>query len=254
MGGLTICPGDLDFYRLDVACGETMAAGISFDAAAGDLDLYLLDPTGTQALDQSATEAGSETVAWDATSDLGTAYLMVVGYPKESTANTYTMEVYKEELGSCAADGEEPNNGSFAATPVTASGSLPGLTLCCDQDWFSFPAGPGEVTATVTFPAGSTVKAWFTESGSPGQTWNLACAAGKCSGVRTLPASGTLYVAVEGSYATTYALEAVVEKGSTPSGCAGHCGDKSGDCWCDDACAQYGDCCDDVCTACGYCG
>lgn len=41
----------------------------------------------------------------------------------------------------------------------------------------------------------------------------------------------------------------------TTSYCAGYCGlrSPSGGCYCDSACSQYGDCCPDVCTTCGYC-
>ena len=42
---------------------------------------------------------------------------------------------------------------------------------------------------------------------------------------------------------------------SAPPSCEGICGGKhpSG-CWCDPDCWNYGDCCEDVCEACGYCG
>lgn len=37
--------------------------------------------------------------------------------------------------------------------------------------------------------------------------------------------------------------------------CAGNCGGTGASgCYCDDMCAQYGDCCSDVCSACGFCG
>lgn len=40
-----------------------------------------------------------------------------------------------------------------------------------------------------------------------------------------------------------------------PTGyCSGYCGYRSPTgCYCDTACSQYGDCCPDVCTTCGYC-
>jgi hypothetical protein len=37
--------------------------------------------------------------------------------------------------------------------------------------------------------------------------------------------------------------------------CVGHCGEKTeGGCWCDTTCASNGDCCEDICAACGFCG
>ena len=43
--------------------------------------------------------------------------------------------------------------------------------------------------------------------------------------------------------------------GESPGGgCEGACGGQTaGACWCDDQCKQYGDCCPDVCEACGFC-
>jgi len=35
-----------------------------------------------------------------------------------------------------------------------------------------------------------------------------------------------------------------------PNSCTGHCGGNAGNCYCDDQCVQYGDCCDDVCMEC----
>ncbi len=33
--------------------------------------------------------------------------------------------------------------------------------------------------------------------------------------------------------------------------CQGKCGAQSTDCWCDDKCSGYGDCCKDICEICG---
>lgn len=55
--------------------------------------------------------------------------------------------------------------------------------------------------------------------------------------------------------ALTDVAVAVVKNGGGPT-CASSCGGMSQDhsCWCDSKCAQYGDCCDDVCDECGGCG
>nr|MCH9681616.1 hypothetical protein [Deltaproteobacteria bacterium] len=54
--------------------------------------------------------------------------------------------------------------------------------------------------------------------------------------------------AVSGSYCT-------MGGGGTPPptgpSCAGHCGTNAGSCWCDPACANYGDCCHDKVAVCG---
>ena len=40
----------------------------------------------------------------------------------------------------------------------------------------------------------------------------------------------------------------------TAGSCSGKCGGQASDCYCDSLCQSYGDCCDDACNACGYCG
>jgi hypothetical protein len=51
--------------------------------------------------------------------------------------------------------------------------------------------------------------------------------------------------------ATSQATEYCEWAAPTPAGsCAGHCGGPADACWCDAACAGYGDCCDDFDAAC----
>ena len=46
---------------------------------------------------------------------------------------------------------------------------------------------------------------------------------------------------------------------SAQGSCEGACGGPASSCWCDNLCAQYGDCCEDICEFCassaapGYC-
>ena len=43
--------------------------------------------------------------------------------------------------------------------------------------------------------------------------------------------------------------------GGVAGSCEGFCGGQANGCYCDEACVQYGDCCEDVCEACGlHCG
>ena len=43
------------------------------------------------------------------------------------------------------------------------------------------------------------------------------------------------------------------EGGGNPDSCEGNCDANAGNCWCDSGCVEFGDCCADICEACGYC-
>ncbi|MBM4352496.1 MAG: hypothetical protein FJ109_01660 [Deltaproteobacteria bacterium] len=251
--GLSICPGDTDVFAVDLQCGDELAAGIDFVDANGDLDLYLVDKTGEIIIDQSAKPAtNTETVAMNGAAEAGKVHIVVVGYPKETTANTYKLEVYKESGLSCSADASEPNDSAGQAKSIGSTQVLSNLTLCCDKDFFSFPAANGKVTVKLTFPAAASVSAQFFPSSSPSQTTGLVCGAGSCSGQKDLTPSSTLVLSISGTFGTAYTLDATVDAGGTGSNsCQGHCGGKSGNCYCDGYCSEYGDCCADICQWCG---
>ena len=254
MPGLSICPGDVDTYAVLLDCGESLVAGIDFVNSNGDLDLYLYDSTLQNVLDQATTSNDYETVALDGAYSNDFYYLVVSGYPKDTTSNSYSLEVLAEPGGTCAPDGQEPNNSSSQATAVTASTTLSNLTLCCDKDWFSLPAGPGEVTVDVTASGGAAVDAWFVDVQDANNPKHLQCFGGGCSGAMTLPAAASVYLWVAGTYGSTYSITFKIESsGGTDGSCAGKCDGPSGSCWCDSGCQQFGDCCPDICTQCGYC-
>jgi len=251
--GLTICPNDIDIFRVDVECGTSLIATIDFDEKKGDLDLYLFDAVGDVTLDQSITQSGMETVALDASPAATKVHVVVAGYPQESTSNSYSLEVLKDDAGGCTADAHEPNDTQSAAEDFSASGKLTGLTICCDKDWFAFPSGPGEVTVQVAPSGSGSLSGSFVLSTAPNSPTGLNCNAGTCTGTHDLPATGKLFLVLDGTYGTTYSLDAKITTGGASDSCKGHCDGSGGSCWCDQYCAEYLDCCPDICQMCGYC-
>jgi hypothetical protein len=249
--GVSICAGDLDYFELPLTTGDSVIATIEFDSGQGDLDLRLQDSTGAT-IDQSNGASNVETVVLDGAGG-GSYYLVVEGYPKESTENTYTLEVLVESSTECAPDGMEPNNDKATAKPMFNSGDYKTLTLCGDGDWFDLGPGPGEVTVAVDLVGDGALKAYFAESTNPGEKTQLQCDNGACLGVRSLPATGNLYLIVEGAFGSTYDVEVLFESNSGQGSCAGKCNQDGGGCWCDEGCVQYGDCCPDACDECGHC-
>ena len=88
--------------------------------------------------------------------------------------------------------------------------------------------------------------------------------------IATVPANQTSYLDENLTPATTYTYQIKAYNSAGESGysntaqattlealgsCEGICGGQSpSGCWCDPDCWNYGDCCEDVCEACGYCG
>jgi len=252
--GLTICPMDMDVFKVPLQCGDSLIASIEFQHSLGDLDLYLMDQTGEEVLAQSAGESDIETVLHEGASEAAPYFLAVAGYPEESTSNTYKLEVLVEEGGGCSNDDYEPNNSSGQATFVSQTQNFTELTVCCDEDWFSFPGGPGDVSIAVDFTGEGEMSAWFCNSTALNDKMALVCSNGKCTGNQQLPSQGTLYLAVSGAFGLNYSLDATLETGGTADSCQGNCDKKAGTCWCDEGCHQFGDCCIDICDVCGYCG
>ena len=254
IANLSICPLDLDVFSAPLQCGQSLIASIEFVHSAGDLDLFLLDQTGGEVLEQSATENSIETVVLDGAYEAATYYLAVAGYPEETTANSYSLEVLVDSAGDCAQDQFEPNDDAGKAFALTQTDSFANLSLCCDQDWFSFPQSDGVVMVELKYTGDGNFKAWLANSSNLNDQKQLSCTGKECSGLEDLPAQGTLYLAVEGTYGLSYSMDVEIDLEAGPAdSCQNKCGDKVGDCYCDSGCHEFGDCCPDVCEACGFC-
>ena len=251
LSGLTICAGDVDYFELPLTTGDSVIATIEFNDEEGDLDLRLED-AGGQTIDQSNGASDIETVILDGAGG-GSYYLVVEGYPKDNTENTYSLELLVESSTACAPDGMEPNNDKAAAKPMFNSGKFTALTLCGDGDWFDLGPGPGEVTVALDLVGEGSLKAYFAEEFSLANKVQLQCDSDSCLGVRNLPETGHLYLIVEGAFGTSYDVEVLFESGTTDGSCVGKCEGDGGGCWCDQGCVQYGDCCPDACSECGHC-
>ena len=126
------------------------------------------------------------------------------------------------------------------------------LSLCCSKDWFRFPAGVGTVVVEMVYPDTSDIQTAFYLESAMNDAIPLSCSEGLCQGSINVPNNVDAYLSVGGPNGLQYAMTATIESATTDS-CAGHCDESAGSCWCDEGCAQYGDCCGDICETCGYC-
>ncbi|MCC7111905.1 MAG: hypothetical protein IT382_21600 [Deltaproteobacteria bacterium] len=127
----SLCPGDLDLFRLDVAAGEALNATLSFDGTAADLDLAFLNEQG-EVVAQSAGVAAPERLRQRFFS-AGTVYLRVRGFGNAS--GPYTLRVAHEPPFACTDDGAEPDDEvATAPTLPLGDGLLPVARTVCVED------------------------------------------------------------------------------------------------------------------------
>ncbi len=93
--GLSLCPADLDWFAVDVPPGAAVHASITFDPAAGDLDLRLYDPAWSLATPTatSATSSGVEALSYMPAVP-GFVVLRINGFQGASTS--YALDIYFE--------------------------------------------------------------------------------------------------------------------------------------------------------------
>lgn len=90
--GLALCPGDLDWYKVDLVAGKTVTVAIQFVDAAGDLDLRLYGPSDTTKPVASSNNPGldGESIEY-LVKTTGTHWIRVNGF--NGAANAYTLKV-----------------------------------------------------------------------------------------------------------------------------------------------------------------
>lgn len=140
---------DEDYFAVDASAGEAVTADVSFTHADGDLDVILVDASGTTVA-SSVSISDDESVEYVAPSD-GQYYVVVYGY--SGAQNEYDISV-TTPAGSDVGDRFEPNDHPTKATPLDGDESISGLEITdpSDEDYFAVEADAGEtVRAATTF-------------------------------------------------------------------------------------------------------
>jgi hypothetical protein len=126
----TICPGDVDLYRVDVKPGEALKATLSFDGVATDLDLAFLDGQGN-IVEQSAGTNEPEQIRRRFVAG-GSVYVRVRGFGNDT--GDYTLLIEREPPFACTADAAEPDNTAAQSVQLGLNASLPPLSRTVCQD------------------------------------------------------------------------------------------------------------------------
>ena len=152
---LAACEADEDWYAFDVAIAEMVSVDVFFTDAEGDIDLQLLDPSGTF-LTGSQSVSDDEAVG-PVQAQVAGDYLARVWLWSDAGAtpgNDYDLLVTVDPPV-CVDDSYEDNDSASAASAVSA-GTLSGLQVCAsDDDYWQLALSAGETVAVdVTFDDG----------------------------------------------------------------------------------------------------
>ncbi len=130
-----ICPGDDDYYFIDVAAGTQVLALLDqFRHADGDLDLQLLG-AGDTVIATSAGETDEEFIQWCAPVDESLT-VRVAGY--NNASNHYRLSFAAETASCCIDDRFEPDDTLATARTVRAGDSIEGMICPDDDDYLEF--------------------------------------------------------------------------------------------------------------------
>jgi len=152
--GLIACPGDDDWFAVNLTDGQILEVNVLFSHAGGDIDLQVFDPNDAR-LGQSVSVTDNERVAVRAQM-AGLYTIRVYGYGGAS--NNYTMNVDVLPSTACLEDNFEENDSLETAADLSSFQTVFGdLALCqssgeVEEDWYGVQLFGGDfLDATISF-------------------------------------------------------------------------------------------------------
>jgi hypothetical protein len=139
-GPRTLCPGDSDFFSLQLPAGSPTRISLAFDHRYGDLDLELRAADGVTVLARSASEKSLEEIVWDGASST-TGILRVYGI--EGATNGYTLSA-ASDASLCPPDNLGDNRSAEVAA-ILLQDAYEGFITCPGvPDWFAIDLNDNE--------------------------------------------------------------------------------------------------------------
>lgn len=141
--GLSLCPGDDDFYAIGLVVEDRVTVSLSFAHAEGDIDLTLLGPSGA-VVASSASSTDDESLTYVAAqSGLYRIRARLFGDTGSQPGNSYAMSVSLTPPASCQPDALESNDSPSSPRAIQLGAYL-SLTACeVDDDWYSLSLSAG---------------------------------------------------------------------------------------------------------------
>jgi len=139
---LTLCAGDVDWYRLEVPGSTLLGVVLEHSAQQGDLDLHVLAADGLTVVASAETSSDNEKVQINVVS-AGTYFLRVTGF--QGSTNSYNLSVSFTPLAEgCQEDSLAPNQYPDEAV-MLPPGDYKQLVACPGkEDWFAIGLNGGE--------------------------------------------------------------------------------------------------------------
>ena len=145
--GLTLCPGDDDYFAVSLGQGDSVTLTLSFVHGEGNLDLELFDPAG-QVVASARGTTGTETFSYTAAAPgVHVAHVILTRDTGPTPGNTYTLET-RAQIAPCPDDRLEENDSDLESA-FLSPGNQPNLNVCVGDDDFYDVLLQGGDTLTV---------------------------------------------------------------------------------------------------------
>ncbi len=149
----TMCPGDVDWFRIDLGFLWNVRINAGFVPFEGNIDAFLYDDTGTN-LVASGTHDFFEDFEY--LSPTGGTYYLKLELVEERgviPGNIYDFDIVALPSTACSAEWFEPNDDLGSATWISPGDDLGVVWVCIDEpDFFAFDAQEGdEIDVSVLF-------------------------------------------------------------------------------------------------------
>ncbi|MBK8010365.1 MAG: PPC domain-containing protein [Deltaproteobacteria bacterium] len=132
---LSLCPGDVDWYALDIAPGTYLTVDARFEQADGDIDLVLLLPDGRTVIDASRSTTDNERVEIEVGTSRSLLVKVFLAVPTPQPV-PYRLIVRQAPGNACADDPREPDDQPSEAREIVSDTPYEGRICSADPDWF----------------------------------------------------------------------------------------------------------------------
>ena len=132
---LRICPGDQDWYRIEVQAGSYLTVDARFEHDLGDAELQLYLSDGVTLVDESRSTTDNERVELEVGTDLTLLVRVFLALPTVQPLD-YRLIVTRDPGAVCADDGNEPDDGPSSASALVSDTPYEGRLCAADPDWF----------------------------------------------------------------------------------------------------------------------
>ncbi|MCC7381963.1 MAG: PPC domain-containing protein [Deltaproteobacteria bacterium] len=138
---LKLCPGDADWYRIDVAAGTYLTVDARFRQRDGDIDVQLFLDDGQTLVDESRTLTDNERVELEVGTNLTLLVRAFLAVPSDDPV-PYRLIVTRDPGAICPDDGHEPDDVIAQAKPIESDQPYEGRLCSADPDWFVISGVP----------------------------------------------------------------------------------------------------------------